>query len=68
MSYSIPIYIILIDPIEIPSHLSSYKDAVDLVTDRWNQQQREGNVAGFVESTSRNWCHQHLLFLICQAY
>ena len=68
MGHSIPVFIFVIDPSEIPSPLSSWLDAQDFISKRWNQWDREGDSPGFLQSVSRNWWHQHLLSLLRQAY
>jgi hypothetical protein len=66
MSNSVSINIYLIEPDEIPSQLSSWEDAADIILDRLNRQ--EEDVFQSIESISVNWWHQHLLYLLCQAY
>lgn len=68
MSYSIPVFIFLIGPAEVRSPLSSWRDANSLISDRWARWQEKGDTGDFVVSTSRNWWHQHLLYLLCNAY
>jgi len=68
MSSSVFVFFFLIDPSETPSHLSSWEDAEDVISDRWNKREQAGNTQGYVLSASRNGWHQHLLHLICQAY
>ena len=68
MGYSISVLIFFIDPREVPERLSSYLDAADLIGDRLNGLKQEENTGGFVQSTSRNWWHQHLLYLMCKEY
>jgi hypothetical protein len=68
MGHTIPVFTFLVDPGGIPSHLLSWQDATDMISARYNQRVQEENLEGYVESASRNWWHQHLLFLICRAY
>ncbi len=68
MGHSISVLIFSIHPSEVPSRLSSWLDAVDLISDRWNRREQEGNTDGLMVSTSRNWWHQHLLYLMCKEY
>ncbi len=68
MSHSIPVFIFLLGPAEIPASLSSWRDASALISERWDRRQQKGDTGDFVVSTSRNWWHQHLLHLLCGAY
>jgi hypothetical protein len=68
MGHYISVLICVIDPSETPSRLFSWEDAADVIDDRLNKWVQEGNTKGFLQSTSKNWWHQHLLHLICQAY
>jgi hypothetical protein len=67
VSHSIPVFIFLLSGSEIPSPLASWRDASDLIGDRWDRWQQKGDTGDFMVSTSRNWWHQHLLYLLCQA-
>ena len=68
MSYYSPVFFFLIDPSEMPSSLSSWHDAEPLISDRWDKRERQGEINSLVDSSSRNWWHQDLLRLICQAH
>jgi len=68
MSNSVSIHIFLIEPDEIPSQLSSWEDAADIILDRLNKREQEGDSFRSIESISVNWWHQHFLYLLCQAY
>jgi hypothetical protein len=68
MSYSVSVNIFLIELDELPSHLSSWEDAADIILDRLNKREQEGDAFRSIESISVNWWHQHLLYLLCRAH
>ncbi len=68
MSNSVSIHIFLIEPAEIPSQLSSWEDAADIILDHLNKREQEGDAFRSIESISVNWWHQHFLYSLCQAY
>lgn len=66
MSHSVPVFIFLVAPSEVPVQLSSWQDASRLISERWDEWKQDRAAKHIVVSTSRNWWHQHLLYLICK--
>ncbi len=68
MSASVFVLIFLIAPGEAPAHPASWQDVSDLISERWDKWEQKKDAKDLVVSKSRNWWHQHLLYLICQEY
>lgn len=68
MSHSVSVFMFLIASSEIPPQLASWQDASQLISERWDKWKQDRNAKDIVVSSSRNWWHQHLLYLICKEY
>ena len=68
MSHSVSVFIFLIAPTEVPDEPSSWQDASQIISDRWEKWTQNTDAKDIVVSSSRNWWHQHLLHLICKEY